>query len=47
MQIIIVGCGKVGYTLVDQLNCEEHNIIAIDTDETNLKKVTNDLDVMG
>ena len=26
MNIIIVGCGKVGYTLVEQLGGENHNI---------------------
>ena len=31
MNIIIVGCGKVGYTLVEQLGGENHNITVIDT----------------
>ena len=26
MKIIIVGCGKVGFTLVEQLNNEGHDI---------------------
>ena len=30
MNIIIVGCGKVGYALVEQLGNEEHNIVVID-----------------
>ena len=30
MDIIIVGCGKVGYTLVEQLSNEEHNIVVVD-----------------
>ena len=30
MDIIIVGCGKVGYTLVEQLSSEDHNIVVID-----------------
>ena len=33
MQIIIVGCGKVGYTLVEQLNGENHDIVEIDRHE--------------
>jgi trk system potassium uptake protein TrkA len=33
MQIIIVGCGKVGHTLVEQLNSENHNIVVIDTND--------------
>ena len=30
MDIIIVGCGKVGFTLVEQLSNEDHNIVVID-----------------
>ena len=30
MNIIIVGCGKVGYTLVEQLSNEENNIVVVD-----------------
>ena len=30
MKIIIVGCGKVGYTLVEQLGSEDHDIVVID-----------------
>ncbi len=36
MNIIIIGCGKVGYTLVEQLSNEDHNIVVIDE---NPKKV--------
>ena len=35
MNIIIIGCGKVGTTLVEQLSAEDHNIVIIDTDEAN------------
>ena len=35
MNIIIVGCGKVGYTLVEQLSNEEHNIVVIDKNADN------------
>ena len=31
MKIIIVGCGKVGYTLVEQLSEEGHEITVIDS----------------
>ena len=33
MKIIIVGCGKVGTTLAEQLNRENHDITLIDTDD--------------
>ncbi len=31
MKIIIVGCGKVGYALAEELNEEKHDITVIDT----------------
>lgn len=47
MQIIIVGCGNVGATLVGQLSKEGHNITVIDTRSDVLQNVTNNYDVMG
>ena len=47
MNIIIVGCGKVGQTLAEQLNEEGNNITVIDIDAKALKTVTNNSDVMG
>ncbi len=47
MQIIIVGCGKVGYTLVEQLGGEDHNIVVIDENEEKVHAITDDLDAMG
>ena len=47
MNIIIVGCGKVGYTLVEQLNGEEHNIVVIDAKEEKVRAITEQVDVMG
>ncbi len=47
MQIIIVGCGKVGYTLVEQLSKEDHSIVVIDTKEERVRSITGELDAMG
>ncbi len=47
MQIIIVGCGKVGYTLVEQLSGEEHNLVVIDEKEDRVASITDNLDAMG
>lgn len=47
MNIIIVGCGKVGYTLVEQLNGENHKIVVIDLKEEKVKSITDELDAMG
>ena len=47
MNIIIVGCGKVGSTLVEQLNGENHNIVVIDEREEKVKSITDEMDAMG
>ena len=47
MNIIIVGCGKVGYTLVEALSSENHNIVVIDTRPEKVSAITDTLDAMG
>jgi len=47
MKIIIVGCGKVGVTLAEQLNREGHDITVIDTDGEKLRTITVQIDIMG
>lgn len=47
MYIIIVGCGKVGYTLTEQLSREGHDIMVIDERAACIEKIKNELDVMG
>lgn len=47
MNIIIVGCGKVGYTLVEHLNGEDHNIVVIDENKEKVTSITEELDAMG
>ena len=47
MKIIIVGCGKVGTALAEQLDREGHEITLIDIKASTIKNVTNSLDVLG
>ncbi len=47
MKIIIIGCGKVGTTLAEQLDREGHDIIVIDNKSSAIRKITDTLDVMG
>lgn len=47
LKIIIVGCGKIGRTLVQQLSEEGHEITVIDKNGARLQQVTNFYDVMG
>ena len=47
MNVIIVGCGNVGYTLVEKLRDENHNIVVVDQSEEMIDLVTNEQDVLG
>ena len=47
MHIIIVGCGKVGSTLAEQLQEEDTDLTLIDTDADVINNLTEDIDAMG
>lgn len=47
MKTIIAGCGKVGFTLAEQLNREGHDITLIDVNRTALEKASSSYDVIG
>ena len=47
LSIVIVGCGKVGYTLTEQLAREGHDITIVDTDDRVIRDTTEIFDVMG
>lgn len=47
MKIIIVGCGKVGITLAERLNRENHDITLIDCDSNTLRSAMDNIDVMS
>lgn len=47
MNIIIVGCGKVGTVLTAQLSKEENSICVVDTNADVVHKLTTAYDVMG
>lgn len=47
LNIIIVGCGKVGVTLVEQLSKEGHDITIIDSNPVKIQEITNLYDVIG
>lgn len=46
MKIIIIGCGKVGRTLAQQLSEEQHDIVLVDTNAEKLQEVTEEIDAM-
>ncbi len=47
MKIIIVGCGKVGLTLIEQLSREGHDLTLIDQSRDVVESVINKYDIMG
>ncbi len=47
MNIIIVGCGKIGQKLVEELSSEEHDITAVDLRPGVIRDLTGKYDVMG
>lgn len=47
LNIIIVGCGKVGETLAEQLSKEGHDITLIDKNASKIQDLINTYDVMG
>jgi trk system potassium uptake protein TrkA len=47
LRIIIVGCGKVGATLIKELDKEGHEITIIDRKAEKIQEITNMYDIMG
>lgn len=47
LRIIIVGCGKVGVTLVEQLTNEGNDLTLIDKNADKIAEITNMYDVLG
>lgn len=45
MRIVIVGDGKVGFTLAERLAEEGHDLVVVDNDARNLQSLQNTLDV--
>ncbi|AHF11041.1 MULTISPECIES: Trk system potassium transporter TrkA [Dehalobacter] len=46
MRVVIVGAGKVGFSLAQYLVDEDHDVIVIEEDETRRNIIQNSLDVM-
>ncbi len=47
MNIIIIGCGKTGAALAEELNNEGHDITLVDRDEKRVRDLAMSLDVIG
>lgn len=46
MKIVIIGDGKVGYTLAKQLSAEDYDIVLIDSNEQKLQEAINRMDII-
>lgn len=46
MKIIIIGCGKVGFALAEELTEEKHEVTIIDSSAKRLQEVAEDLDAL-
>lgn len=47
MKIIVVGCGKIGQSIIASLLSEGHDVVALDKSQEIIEQVTNIYDVMG
>lgn len=47
MRIIIAGCGKVGFSIIEALIPEGHDVVVIDTNSDRITEITNRFDIMG
>lgn len=46
MRIVIVGAGKLGYSLADYLTKEDHEVIVVESDEEHREIIKNNLDIL-
>ena len=47
MNIIVVGCGKIGTTILASLVKEGHNVVAVDSNAETINEITNLYDAIG
>ena len=47
MNIIIVGCGKVGISLAERLSAEGHDLVMVDINAKRVEEVSGRFDLMG
>lgn len=47
MNIIVVGCGKIGTTILSSLVAEGHNVVALDSNPNTINEITNLYDAIG
>lgn len=46
MRVVIVGAGKLGYSLAEYLTKEQHEVIVVESDESHREIIKNNLDIL-
>ena len=46
MRIVIIGAGKLGYSIAELLSNEQYDVVVVDQNEERLEAVKNNLDVL-
>ena len=46
LRIVIIGAGKLGYSIAELLSKEQYDIVVVDQNETRLETVKDTLDVL-
>ena len=46
MRVVVVGCGKIGRSIVESLVREKHELLCIDSDPSVISEIANAYDVM-
>ena len=47
MNILVIGCGKIGSTIISSLVAEGHDVTALDNNPKTIEYITNIYDVIG
>ncbi|MBO4939736.1 MAG: NAD-binding protein, partial [Clostridia bacterium] len=47
MNVIIVGCGRVGHTLAEKLNADGNEVTVVDMSASKVQELTDRFDIMG
>ena len=46
MRIVIIGAGKLGYSIAELLSNEQYDVVVVDQNKDRLENVKNNLDVL-
>lgn len=47
MKIIVIGCGKIGKTIIEHVSKEGHSLVIVDNNREKVEELIERYDVMG